>query len=160
MAPHSTIKGVYGPGTFADTSYTPLPDECRRLLQNFAQATPGFNDDGAILRSVNFHGGRLPIIPGPLKSQALSAVCQAMIGIVGKEICARKGTDTGKISINVDKSGLYPATPALVSIDNKDFSEMKKHGTVFKAGTDLDKGVLTKNNMHFRSWSIYPTKDP
>lgn len=82
-----------------------------------------------------------------------------MIGIVGKEICAMKGVDTGKISIDVDKSGLYPATPALVSIDGKNLMEIQTDGTIFKAGKDLDKGVLMKNNMHFRSWAIYPTKD-
>lgn len=89
-----------------------------------------------------------------------SAVCHAMIGIVGKEICALKGIDTGKVTIDVDKSGLYPATPALVSVDGKGMAELGKDGTIAKPGKDLDKGCLTKNAMHFRSWAIYPTKDP
>lgn len=83
-----------------------------------------------------------------------------MIGVVGKEICALRGIDTGKISIDVDKAGLYPATPALVSIGEKGLAEIQKDGTTRRVGKDLDQGVLTKNNMHFRSWAIYPTKDP
>ena len=71
-----------------------------------------------------------------------------------------RGIDTGKISIDVDQAGLYPATPALVSIAGKDLVQIQKDGTIFKVGVDLDKGVLTKNNMHVRSWAIYPTRDP
>lgn len=82
-----------------------------------------------------------------------------MIGLVGKQICAFKGIDTGKIAIDVDKSGLYPATAALVSIGGKGLAEIQKDRTLYSVGTDVDKGVLTKNNMHFRSWSIFPTKD-
>ncbi|OAQ69285.1 alpha methylacyl- racemase protein [Purpureocillium lilacinum] len=83
-----------------------------------------------------------------------------MIGIVGKEISALKGIDTGKIRIDVDKAGLYPATVALASIDGKDMAEIGKERIAFHSGTDLDQGVLTNTNMRFRSWSIYPTRDP
>ncbi|KAK5989633.1 Acetyl-coenzyme A transferase nodX-like protein [Cladobotryum mycophilum] len=160
MNNHTTIKNIYGPGTFVDVSFTPLPADCQRLLEHFARVSPGFTDDAAALGSVKFYGGDLPIIPGPIKSQALSAVCQAMIGIVGKEISAMKGIEVGNISIDVDKSGLYPATPAMVSIGGRTMVELKANGTIFRAGKDLDKGVLSKNDMHFRSWAIYPTKDP
>ena len=71
MSSHKTIKDVYGPGTFADAAYNPLPAECRRLLGYFAKTTPGFVKDAAVLDEVDFHGGDLPIIPGPLKAQAL-----------------------------------------------------------------------------------------
>lgn len=80
-----------------------------------------------------------------------------MIGVVGKEILTLKGIDTGRINIDTDKAGLYPATVALAEIDGKKFADVSKDGTLFKAGVDVDKGVLTKNNMHFRSWAIYPT---
>ncbi|KAJ4147320.1 hypothetical protein LMH87_001852 [Akanthomyces muscarius] len=160
MTAKTTTRGGFGPGTFVDTEYSPLPAECRRLLHHFAEVSPGFTTDDSALESVEFYGGDLPIIPGPLKSQAMSAVCHAMIGVVGKEICALRGIDTGKISIDVDKAGLYPATPALVSIGEKGLAEIQKDGTTRRVGKDLDQGVLTKNNMHFRSWAIYPTKDP
>ncbi|KAM3453875.1 hypothetical protein BB8028_0007g00440 [Beauveria bassiana] len=160
MTVKTTKSGGFGPGTFVDVEYTPLPAECRRLLHHFAEVSPGFTADASILDQVNFYGDDLPIIPGPLKSQVMSAVCHAMIGIVGKEICALRGIDTGKISIDVDKAGLYPGTPVLVSINGKGLADIVKDGTICRAGKDLDRGVLTKNNMHFRSWAIYPTKDP
>lgn len=47
-----------------------------------------------------------------------------------------------------------------MSIDGKGLAEVQKDGTTRRVGADLDQGVLTKNNMHFRSWAIYPTKDP
>ncbi|PHH79478.1 hypothetical protein CDD80_4705 [Ophiocordyceps camponoti-rufipedis] len=159
MAPQSTVKGVYGPGTYTDTSFTPLPKECQRLLKYFAENTPGFTKDAKDL-DVNFHGDDLPMIPGPLKSQAASAVFHAMIGIVGKEISKLKGIDTGKISIDTDKSGLYPATPGLVIIDGKTLEEIQGDGTITKVGKDLDHHVLDRNHLLYRSWSIYPTKDP
>ncbi|PHH67874.1 hypothetical protein CDD82_1039 [Ophiocordyceps australis] len=159
MAPHSTTKGVYGPGTFTDTVFTPLPTECRRLLKYFADATPGFTKDAKAL-DVNFHGEDLPRIPGPLKAQATSAVFHAMIGIMGKEICKLKGIDTGSISIDVDKAGLYPATPAIVMVDGKNMEEIKLDGTLTKVGRDLDQGVIDRTHMIFRSWALYPTKDP
>lgn len=83
-----------------------------------------------------------------------------MIGIVGKEICALRGVDAGRISIDVDKSGLYPATAALVSIDGKGIKDIQKDGTLISVGKDLDRGVLKKNDMYYRSSAIYPTKDP
>ena len=72
---------------------------------------------------------------------------------------ALKGIDTGKIHIDTDMAGLYPATVALVQVDGKDMSKLSADGTISKAGVDVDKGVLTKTDMHYRSWAIYPTRD-
>lgn len=83
-----------------------------------------------------------------------------MIGIVAKEISAIKGINTGKIHIDTDKCGLYPATVALVSIDGKTLGEIKNDGTLTKAGVDVDKGCVSKNDLYVRSWSIFPTRDP
>ena len=74
MSPHKTVAGVYGPGTFADAEFTALPAECRRLLGYFAGASPGFTKDAAVLDAVEFYGSELPILPGPLKAQALVCV--------------------------------------------------------------------------------------
>jgi hypothetical protein len=41
------------------------------LLRLLALKTPGFIRDEAALSEVNFSGGDLSIIPGPLKSQAI-----------------------------------------------------------------------------------------
>jgi hypothetical protein len=68
---HSTIKDVFGPGTFVDTEFHTVPNESRRLLRLLASKTPGFTQDEAAFSDVKFFGGDLSIIPGPLKSQAL-----------------------------------------------------------------------------------------
>ncbi|KAI5197444.1 hypothetical protein AUEXF2481DRAFT_2740 [Aureobasidium subglaciale EXF-2481] len=160
MAAHEIRPDVYGPGTFADVDFTPLPTEAARLLRHLAQITPGFTASAAALENVEFSGRDLPIIPGPLKSQAFTAALQAMIGIVGKELNELRGIAVGKIYIDVDKCGLYPATPALVSIGKMDIAEIQKTGTLAKVGTDVDHGVVNKTPLYVRSWAIYPTKDP
>jgi hypothetical protein len=71
MSSRQTTLDVYGPGTFTDIEFTPLPTECSRLLAYMARITPGFTKDIAMLSSVKFHGGDLPIIPGPIKAQAM-----------------------------------------------------------------------------------------
>ncbi|KAK5123465.1 hypothetical protein LTR85_002503 [Meristemomyces frigidus] len=159
MAPHQTTQGGFGPGTYVDTAFTPVPKECRRLLHYFASITSQFTKDDALLDSVDFVGGDLPIIPGPLKAQAMSAVLHAMCGIVGKEISAMKGIDTGKITINTDQAGMYPASASLVSINSQKPNDMALDPAILAAATNLEHGALMKNPMHLRAWSIYPTKD-
>ena len=83
-----------------------------------------------------------------------------MAGIVGSEISTMKGNATGKISIDTDQAGLYPATPSLVELNGKYLGEFIKSGEASKVWTDLDRGCLNRNPMHYRSWAIYPTKDP
>lgn len=83
-----------------------------------------------------------------------------MIGIVGKELCALRGIDAGKIKIDTDKAGLWPATVALVSINGTPLPKLVEERVMFQHGKDLDHMVLTKTNMRFRSWALYPTKNP
>ncbi|RGP78633.1 alpha methylacyl- racemase [Fusarium longipes] len=148
MTDREINEGVYGPGTFVDAKETSLPDECYRLLKHMANTTPGFLRHEADLSSVTFHGQDLPIIPGPLKSQAMSAVLNAMIGIVGKDICSIRGFDTGMVSIDVDKAGLYPATPALVSISGKGVAEIQKDGFLRAYGLDPEAPVSTRDEAY------------
>ncbi|EXK25268.1 hypothetical protein FOMG_18064 [Fusarium oxysporum f. sp. melonis 26406] len=126
MSTRKVNEGVYAPGTFTDAEEASLTNECYRLLKYMAKITPGFLRNEADLDSVTFHGHDLPIVPGPLKPQAMSAVLNAMIGIVGRDSCSIRGFETGKIDIDVDKAGLYPATPALVSISGKGLAEIQK----------------------------------
>jgi hypothetical protein len=82
-----------------------------------------------------------------------------MIGIVSREICDMKGVETGTISIDTDHSGMFLATPALVTIAGKDFIQLSKDGVPFKVGANLDRGVLSETPMRYRTWAIYPTKE-
>jgi hypothetical protein len=79
MSSHQTEKDIYGPGTFADVNFTPVPQECKRILRYLAETTPGFTTDPTLLDNVDFHGADYPIIPGPLKSQAFVRVSRTFI---------------------------------------------------------------------------------
>ena len=158
MTGHQTIPDVYGPGTYTDTEFIPVPQDSKRLLQYIASITPGFNASPDFLNKVQFTGQDLPLLPGPIKAQAFSAVCQAMIGLTSKEILATRGIESGDVLVDTDLAALYPATVGLVEVDGQDWKDIQKNQVVQKAGLDVDKGVISKTPMRFRSWSIYPTK--
>lgn len=61
---HPTTAGAYGPGTFVDQSFTPVPQECKRLLKWLAGVTPRFTEDPEVLDHVHFEGDDFPSIPG------------------------------------------------------------------------------------------------
>ncbi|SPJ87079.1 uncharacterized protein FTOL_12104 [Fusarium torulosum] len=151
MSTRKINEGTYGPGTFTDAEETSLPNEYYRLLKYIAKITLGFLRNNADLDSVTFYGHDLPIVPRPLKSQAISAVLNAMIGIIGRDIYLICGFKTGKIDIDVDKAGLYLATLAHVSVSGKRLAEIQKDGILLKAGKDVDSQILTKNAMHYRT---------
>ena len=156
---HPTTEGGYGPGTFVDTSFTPLPQECTRLLKWLASKTPGFTSDQRVLDAVKFEGDDLPIIPGPVKSVALTAALHAMAGIVGQEISALRGQKTGSITVNTDHVGLWLATPILASLDGKGAAEMIESGEISRIVPITDKGVKD-SPLRLRGTAIYKTKTP
>lgn len=82
----------------------------------------------------------------------------ALIGIVSRQICSLKGQDTGKIKIDTDACGLYPATAGIVNIDGKGISELNERAG--EVGIDLQKHYLDRSPLMYRSSAIYPTKDP
>ena len=79
-------EGVYGPGMYTDTGFTPMPQYCHRLLLELAANTPRFTQDKELLDGVKFVGQDLPCIPGPIKSPAMTAVLHTMADIIGHEI--------------------------------------------------------------------------
>lgn len=158
MTAHETIPDVFGSGTYTDKKFIPVPQDSKRLLQYIASITPGFNTSSEFLDQVKFTGQDLPLLPGPIKAQAFSAVCHAMIGLTSKEILATRGVDCGDVLVDTDLAALYPATVGLVQVDGQDWKDIQNNQVVQKAGLDVDKGVISKTPMRFRSWSIYPTK--
>lgn len=146
----------YGPGSHVDTKFLPVPEECRRLLRIFAAKTPGFTESLAFLDGVRFEGDDLPCIPGPIKSQAVTAVLHAMIGIVGLEISHLRGyTKSTTTYVNTDHVGLYPATPALVTVDGIQGPDILKLPTVPQWDRDRQSG----SPLVFRSTAMYETAD-
>lgn len=68
---HETIADGYGPGTFVDAKFVGVPAEAHRLLRLLNDTTPNLGLSPIDLDQVDFSGDDLPLIPGPLKSQAL-----------------------------------------------------------------------------------------
>ncbi|KAJ9424520.1 hypothetical protein FOXG_15311 [Fusarium oxysporum f. sp. lycopersici 4287] len=152
----NTSRETYGAGTTVDTEFLPLPAECQRLLRLFAARTPGFTKDESLLSGVNFHGDDLPCIPGPIKSQAVTAVLHAMVGIVGLEILHLRGITTrNQTNIDVNHAGLYPATAALVNVDGVTGPEVIKLPTV----PQWDRDRASNSPLVYRTTAIYETAD-
>lgn len=153
-----TEESVFGPGTVIDNDFLAVPQECKRLLRMLASRTPCFTNDEAVLNKVQFQGNDLPCIPGPIKSQALTATLHAMFGIVGLEILQLRGyeTNSNKVLVDTDHAGLYPATPALVTIDGITGPAVIKLDTV----PQWDKDRQSGSPLVFRATAIYETGDP
>lgn len=158
-------EGHYGPGSWTDTSFTPVPKECERILAVMARETPGFTKDHRLLDNVTFEGDDLPNIPGPLKSQVLTSVLHAMAGIVGQEILEIKGIRTDhKTTIHTNMGGLYNGSPALVWVDGLEGPAVMELPTVPhlrpppSMGKDMDYDhYMLGNGLKLRSQAIYPT---
>jgi hypothetical protein len=156
QVPTSDPINEYGPGLYVDKHFTPLPEECKRLLRLLAARTPGFTKDANLLDGVRFEGDSLPCIPGPIKSQALTATLHAMVGIVGLEILHLRGNTTHTTThIDVNHAGLYPATPALVTVDGEIGPAVIKLPTVPQWDSDRQSG----SPLVFRATAIYETAD-
>lgn len=155
-ASSNVTEGVYGPGSYTDTTFTPVPEECRRLLFELAAKTPGFTKDQELLNDGNFVGHDLSCIPGPIKSAALTAVLHAMSGIIGHEILELRGVKSNKkTTINTDQAGLYLGTPALTWVDGQDGPGILNNPAL----RDLTNGALS-HPILLRSQAIYPTATP
>lgn len=159
------VEGGYGPGSWVDTSFTPVPIECERLLVLMALETPGFTKDPHLLEKVKFEGDDLPNIPGPIKAQALTSVFHAMLGIIGHEILDIRGIATDhKTTINTNMGGLFPGNPALITIDGVDGPAVLELPTIphlqtpkgLDRDTDFDHYIFG-NMLKLRSQAIYPT---
>ncbi|KAL8389037.1 hypothetical protein RB595_008839 [Gaeumannomyces hyphopodioides] len=156
MAANAPAQDSYGLGTAVDKEFLPLPTECSRILRVLAARTPGFTKDEALLGGVVFHGDDLPCIPGPIKSQAVTAALHAMLGIVGLEILHLRGVTTStKTRVDTDHAGLYPATAALVSVDGVTGPAVIKLPTV----PQWDKDRASNSPLVYRATAIYETAD-
>ncbi|KAL4731011.1 hypothetical protein ACLX1H_003053 [Fusarium chlamydosporum] len=155
-SPPSTSRETYGPGTVVDHGFQPIPKECERILRILASRTPGFTTDENLLSNVRFTGQDLPCIPGPIKSQAVTAVLHAMVGLVGLEILHLRGvTDSNIVYVDTDHAGLYPATAALVDIDGITGPLVIKLPTV----PQWDKDRASDSPLVYRATAIYETAD-
>ncbi|UKZ78936.1 hypothetical protein TrVFT333_006683 [Trichoderma virens FT-333] len=152
---YKRTEGAYGPGTYTDTEFTPVPEESLRIFRELAARTPGFTKDEKLLSGVKFSGDSLPLIAGPIKSQAVTAALHAMAGVIGHEILQLRGIQTsGSTTVNVDHAGMYLATPALVHIDGESGPSLLKHPKL----PSSDNGAFSAT-LKMRCQAIYPCKD-
>jgi hypothetical protein len=157
--------GGYGPESWVDEEFTPVPEECERLLILMALETPGFTKDYRVLQQTKFEGDDLPNIPGPIKAQALTSVLHAMTGIIGHEILELRGLATDwKTTVNTNMGGLFPGNPALVTVDGVDGAAVLQLPTIPHlrpppgVGKDADYDhYMLGNALKLRSQAIYPT---
>ncbi len=152
---YKRTEDVYGPGTYTDTSFTPVPEECTRIFRELAARTPNFTKDERLLSGVHFVGDKLPLLAGPIKSQAVTAALHAMAGVIGHEILQLRGIETsGSTTVNVDHAGMYVATPALVHVDGASGPSLLEHPRL----PSFDHGAYT-SPVKMRSQAIYPCRD-
>lgn len=154
---------IYGPGTFVDENFLPVPDDARRVFEILANATENFTKDPRIWDSVKFEGHDDPIIPGPLKAPVIAAALHAMCGVVANELLAeRDGQEVydREVTINTDQAAIWLGSILTVRLNGSDVSEsikMGKGSSIFDR--DFEKGVFD-NPLKLRTTAIYPTKTP
>ena len=70
MGSQDRLTDVYGPGTFTDKTFVPVPEDTARIFRQIASQTPGFTQDESVLSRVKFEGEEYPVIPGPIKPRS------------------------------------------------------------------------------------------
>ena len=99
MVSSDRIPDVYGPGTYTDKTFVPVPQDTQRIFRQLVSQTPGFTQDEAILSKVKFTGEEYPVIPGPIKATSVAAALHAMCGVLADEILAIRGAKDDKREI-------------------------------------------------------------
>lgn len=155
------IPDVYGPGTFTDKKFTPVPEDTQRIFRLIASQTPGFTQDDALLSKVQFTGEDYPVIPGPIKAVSVAAALHAMTGVLADEILALRGVknDERKITVNTTHVALWFGCVATVYLDGVDALSLSKAGELKKLVPDWERG-WTDTPLKYRTTALYPTSDP
>ncbi|KAF2131786.1 CoA-transferase family III [Dothidotthia symphoricarpi CBS 119687] len=161
MAPTTRIPDVYGPGTWTDASFTPVPQDTARIFRLLCAQTPGFTQDEALLSKVNFTGEDFPVIPGPIKATSVAAALHAMCGVLADEILTLRGQEEEKreINVNTTHAALWFGCVATAYLDGKDVLTMVKENVLKDVLPDWERG-WTDTPLKYRATALYPTKDP
>lgn len=155
------IADVYGPGTFADKSFTPVPEDTQRIFRLLASQTPGFTQDDALLSKVQFTGEAYPVIPGPIKAVSVAAALHAMTGVLADEILALRGVKNGerRITVNTTHVALWFGCVATVYLNGVDCLTLSKTGEIKKLVPDWEMGWVD-TPLKYRTTALYPTNNP
>ncbi|KAK5662670.1 hypothetical protein OQA88_8586 [Cercophora sp. LCS_1] len=161
MSQETRIPGVYGPGTYAEQTFIPVPQDAERIFRLLASQTAKFTKDEALLSKVRFTGEEYPVLPGPIKAVPVAAALHAMIGVVADEILTLRGLEDKKRRITVDTThaAFWLGTVAVVYIGNETMATLGQQGRLKPLLTDWEQGWHS-TPMKLRGTGIYPTKTP
>jgi hypothetical protein len=161
MAPSERIPDVYGPGTYTDKSFVPVPQDAARIFRQLVSQTPGFNQDEAILSKVMFTGEEYPVIPGPIKATSVAAALHAMCGVLADEILAIRGAkdDKREITVNTTHATMWFGCVATAFLNGEDVMTMSAQKKLSALLPDWERG-WTDTPLKYRATALYPTKDP
>lgn len=157
----SRVPDVYGPGTFTDKTFTPIPKDTQRIFRLIASQTPGFTQDEKLLSKVRFTGEAFPTIPGPIKAVPVAAALHAMTGVLADEILTLRGADDPdrKITVNTTHVAFWFGCIATGFLDGTDFISSIKAGQLKQLLPDYEQG-WTDTPLKYRTTALYPTSNP
>lgn len=153
------VPDVYGPGSFTDKKFTPVPEDTHRIFRLIASQTPGFTQDESILSKVRFTGEEFPVIPGPIKATSVAASLHAMTGVIADEILALRGVknDNRQITVNTTHTAFWFGCIATAYLDGVDIlSQLSKLKQIVP---DWEQG-WTDTPLKYRTTGLYPTAEP
>lgn len=155
------IPDVYGPGTFTDKSFVPVPEDTQRIFRLLASQTPGFTQDEATLSKVRFTGDATPVIPGPIKATSVAAALHAMTGVLGDEILALRGARDDKRQVTVDTTHatFWFGSIATAFLDGQDVVSLVRAGKLGQVVPDWEQG-WTDTPLKYRTTALYRTSNP
>lgn len=161
IMPSDRIPDVYGPGTFTDKTFTPVPEDTHRIFRQLVSQTPGFTQDEKVLSRVRFTGEPFPVIPGPIKATSVAAALHAMTGVLADEILTLRGAESNdrQITVNTTHTALWFGSIATAFLDGQDAISLTKQGQLKHLVPDWEHG-WTDTPLKYRATALYPTSEP
>lgn len=155
------IPDAYGPGTYTDKTFTPVPEDTARIFRLLASQTPGFTQDNNVLDKVRFEGEPFPVMPGPIKAVSVAAALHAMTGVLADEILALRGAPnpSRQMTVNTTQVAMWFGCIATVFLNDTDALTLTKQGEMKKLLPSWEQG-WTDTPLKYRTTGLYPTSDP
>lgn len=153
------IPDVYGPGTYTDKTFTPVPQDTERIFRLIASQTPGFTQDEAVLSKVRFTGEEFPVIPGPIKAISVAAALHAMTGVLADEILTLRGANDAnrQITVNTTHTAFWFGCIATAFLNGEDVLSLAPR--LKQVVPDWEQG-WTDTPLKYRTTGLYPTANP
>ncbi|KAG9199791.1 hypothetical protein G6514_007905 [Epicoccum nigrum] len=161
MGSQDRLADVYGPGTYTDKTFVPVPEDTARIFRQIASQTPGFTKDESILSRVKFEGEEYPVIPGPIKATSVAAALHAMCGVVADEILTLRGRKNDKrlITVNTTHAAMWFGCIATAFLNGEDVLSLAAQKKLYQSMPDWEQG-WTDTPLKYRTTALYPTNNP